>query len=95
MPKEFRSIKEVFNKERAFENLRRVEKEFTVIEKFEEIFPDLTKFVTAVKVERNTLYLRVENSVMRSELNFKKQILIKKVNTFFEENLVNKVKFIS
>ena len=41
-------------------------------------FKDFEKIAVPVKVKKNVLYLRVENSVWRSELKFKEKLLLKK-----------------
>jgi hypothetical protein len=90
----YRSINEVIDKEKDFEFLRKKAKEHDVVESFRIIFPDLANIAIAKKVEKNILFLRVENSVWRSELNFNKTKLTEKINKHFHEELIKSIKFI-
>ena len=91
----FSSIAEIFNREPAFDGLRKKMKEAEIVDKFTAIFPDLAKVVVAVKVEKNTLFIKVENPAWRSELKFNEQVIIKKINTFFNEDRIKYLKFSS
>jgi Dna[CI] antecedent, DciA len=91
----FISLREAFEQEPALSKLRNSIKDFDVITNFYEIFQDLEKIVVPVKVKNSTLFLRVENSVWRSELKFKEQIIIEKINTFVKEERIKKIKFVS
>ena len=66
-----------------------------VVDGFTTIFPELAKVAEAVKVEKKVLYLRVENSVWRSELNLKKEAIIKKIKLELKQSEVEHIKFIS
>lgn len=89
-----KSITEVIEKEKEFENLRSTIKEYDVVEKFKIIFPELSKIAEAVKLEKKTLFLRVENSVWKSELNFQKNALMEKINKHFNEQVIKAIKFL-
>lgn len=91
----FSSIEEIFNREPAFDGLRKRMKEAAIIDKFNTIFPDLAKIVVPVKVERSTLFIKVENPAWRSELKFNEQVIIKKINVFFGEERIKYLKFSS
>lgn len=91
---DIRNINEILSEEGEFKKLKKAIDSYEVIEKFFEIFPDLTKVTNPVKIEKNILHLRVENSVWRSELNFRKSLLIKKINLFFGKDIVKGIKFI-
>ena len=93
MPKEFKSLSDVLKKEEAFSNFRDSVKEHDVVLKFDKIFPELTKTVTASNVNKGILYLVVENSVMRNELHLKKNLMIEKINNYFSQKLITDVKF--
>ncbi|MBN1301665.1 MAG: DUF721 domain-containing protein [Melioribacteraceae bacterium] len=94
MRKEIKSIKDIIDREKEFEKLRIKAKEHDVVEKFYEIFPDLVKVAEAKKVEKGKLFLRVENSVWRSELNFKQSLIVKKINRYFNEEVIETIKFL-
>ncbi len=94
MPNSFKSLSEAFNNEPAFDGLRKIIKESDVISEFNKIFPDLEKVVAAVKVEKKILSLKVENPTWRSELKFRETIIVDKVNDYFKENRINKIRFV-
>jgi len=52
------------------------------------------KIASAVKVEKKTLFLRVENSAWRSEIKFKEKIIIDKVNEYFKDDRIKAVRFV-
>ena len=70
-------------------------REYDILEKFNAIFPQLQKVAEPVKIENNTLFLKVENSVWRSELNFKQKTMVEKINEYFNTEAVVKIKFVS
>ena len=94
MPDDFKSLPDIIGKEKAFEKVRKAAKEYDVIEKFAEIFPDLKKVAEAVKIENGVLFLHVENSVWRSELKFRQSRLIEKINKKVNEKIIKTVRFI-
>ena len=93
--KGYRSISDVLFNEKEFSNIVTKAKEEEVVQKFSKIFPELDKIATAVKFNRNVLFLRVENSVWRSELNLKQTALISKIKNNFKNVEIDKIKFIS
>ncbi len=95
MPKKtYKSISEIIDKEKEFEKIRKKAKEHDVVQAFKVIFPDLANLAIAKKVEKGILFLRVENSVWRSELNFNKVKLVEKINNYFHEQLIKTIKFL-
>lgn len=90
----YKSIAEVINGDDSLKNIREFIKKADVVEKFDVIFPDLKKIAKAVKVDKNVLFLSVENSVWRSELKFKQKVIIDKINDYFKETIIKSVKFI-
>ncbi len=93
MPDDFKQIGDVFNED-AFNKIREVVSQNEVVEKFGEIFPEFKKIARAKKVRNGILFLRVENSVWRSELHLNKSIMIEKVNKHFEKKVISNIKFI-
>ena len=89
-----RSIADVLFNEKEFDNIVKRANEEDVVLKFKEIFPELTKIAKAVKFTGKTLFLHVENSVWRSELNLKQEAMIKKVKKHFDKVDIEKIKFI-
>ena len=94
MPNGFKSIKEVFRREKSFKDLRDVVDASEVVVKFGEIFPDLQKVANPVSCEKGILKLEVENPAWRNELKFMETELIEKTNKFFKENRINKIRFV-
>ena len=91
----FMSLSEIFNTDPALARVRKIVKESDVVTEFGKIFPDLVKVAEPVKVENTILLLRVENAAWRSELKFKENIIIDKINNYFKEMRINRVKFVS
>jgi restriction endonuclease len=94
MRDDFRSLAEIFDNDPGLGNLRKAVQQFDVVDSFEKIFPDLVKIVQPVKTEKKILFLRVENSVWRSELRFSEKVIVEKVNKFFNEVRIKGVRFV-
>ena len=90
----FMSLSEIFNTDPALARVRNIVKESDVTIEFNKVFPDLEKVAVAVKVEKMVLILRVENAAWRNELKFKENIIVDKINNYFKETRINRVKFI-
>ncbi len=95
MSKGFISLGEAIEKEPSLSKIRNSIKDFDVVNNFYEIFKDFEKIAVPVKVKKNVLFLSVENSVWRSELKFKEQSIIEKINKFLKEDRIIKIKFVS
>ena len=94
MPNDFKSINEIINKDENFEKVRKTAESYSVVEQFHDVFPELKKVVKAVRVDNNTLFLKVENSVIRSELNFRRTLLIEKINNYFSKKVIKSIRFL-
>jgi hypothetical protein len=95
MPDGFYKISEVFNREPGLASIRKVIEQSDIVNDFEEIFPELVKNAEAVKAEKKCIYLRVQNAAWRSELKFREQQIIKKINNFYKEERIKYVRFVS
>lgn len=93
MPNNFKSISDILKKDKALKNFRKSVEEQNIIEEFGDIFPALNNNVTTVKVKDHVLYLYVENSVLRNELNINKKKVIEKINNHFNNKLISDIKF--
>lgn len=91
----FLSLGEIINNEPALRSVRNVIKKSDVIIDFNKILPNMDKIVMPVKVVKKALYLKVENSICRSELKFKEQIIISKINNYYKEERINSIRFLS
>ncbi len=94
MPENFKSLGEIINKDPAFANLRNVIQQSDVVIEFQKIFPEIGKVTTAVKVEKKTIYLRVENAAWRSELKYREKDIIDKINNYFNDERIKAVRFV-
>jgi len=87
-------VSEIICEEKDFSNLREAVKNFDITTSFEKIFPELKQIAKAVKVEKKNLFLKVDNSVWKSELNLRKNLVVEKVNRFFNEEVIKSIKFL-
>ncbi|PKL84378.1 MAG: hypothetical protein CVV24_00105 [Ignavibacteriae bacterium HGW-Ignavibacteriae-3] len=90
----FKTIEEILNTESEFVNLRESLKNYNIVDEFEKIFPELKIIARAVKVEKQALFLRVENSVWKSELNFRKNLIAEKINKHFGQQVIKSIRFL-
>ena len=90
----FRTLDDVLNSENEFSNLRESMKNYNIVEEFEKIFPELKLIAHPVKVEKKVLFLRVENSVWKSELNFSKNLIMEKINKYFNQQVIKSIRFL-
>ena len=59
---------------------------------WEEIMgPAITGYTTDVRLQRNTLYVRLSSSVLREELGYGLQKIIKNLNGALEKDLIHKL----
>lgn len=94
MPDGFRSLEDIFKNEPELRRINRTLTELGVVQALPEIFPELAALITAVKTEKGTLFLRVENPVLRSEIKLHEEIFIAKVNAHFGEQRVTALRFV-
>lgn len=93
-PISFKTINEVIENEKEFENLRQIVKNFDLVDEFKKIFPELKLIAQAVKVDRQILFLKVESAVWKSELNFQKEKVIEKINKHYKTQVIKSIKFL-
>ena len=94
MDKGFVKLSDIINTRPEFDGLNKKIKDNEVLDGFIKIFPDLGKVAKTVKVDKKTLFLKVENSVWRSELKFSESIIVEKINKFFKEERIKYIKFL-
>jgi hypothetical protein len=90
----YKSVPDVIKNEKAFAAVRKKAMEYDITSEFVEIFPELKTIVRAIKVDKEILFLHVENSVWRSELNFKRLTIVEKVNKHFGNEVIKNIKFV-
>ena len=93
MPKDFKSLTDIMEHEKAFSRFRKSVREQDVQEEFFNIFPDLKKTVEISNIKNGILYLFVENSVLRNELYLRKALVIDRINKHFNNNILTDIKF--
>ncbi len=94
MLNDIKSVNDIIKNAKEFDKFRYAVESFDVLEKMEEIFPEIKAFVIPKKVEGKTLFIRVTNSVMRSELSINRNKMIEKINKFFKKEVITNIKFI-
>jgi hypothetical protein len=95
MHNKFLSIKEALNTNPGLSNVHNIVKQSEVVEKFFSVFPEMEKVVQPVRVNKKVLMLKVESSVLRSELKFNESLMVEKINKFFNEERVRSIRFAS
>lgn len=94
MRSSFKSLKDIFLKERSLANFREIVESSEVIVQFFEIFPNLEKVVVPLSCEKKILKLKVENPAWRNELKFKETEIIESINKHFKEQRINQIRLI-
>ena len=90
----FRSLKEVYQREKSLAGIRETVESAEVVVKFYEIFPNLEKVAFPEKSERKVLKLKVENPAWRNELKFMEAEMVEKINKFFNEERIIQIRYI-
>jgi len=94
MRSSFKSLKEVFKKEKLLANVREIVESSDVIVQFYEMFPNLEKIAVPQTCEKKVLKLKIENPAWRNELKFMESEMIQKINNHFNEKRINQIRFI-
>lgn len=94
MRSNFRSLKDVFMKERSLANVREIVESSDVIVQFFEIFPNLEKIAVPLSCEKKILKLKIENPAWRNELKFKENEIVEIINKHFKEQRIIQIRFI-
>ncbi len=94
MRSSFKSLKEVFKKEKLLANVREIVESSDVIVQFYEMFPNLEKVAVPQTCEKKVLKLKIENPAWRNELKFMESEMIQKINNHFNEKRINQIRFI-
>jgi hypothetical protein len=90
-----KTFNDVFQENNELKNFREYLKQGEILNSFEDFFPDLKNIAKPVKIEKLVLFLKVENSVWRSELKFRQKIIIDKINEHFGQQVVKSLRFIA
>lgn len=85
---------EIFQHEPGLARIRKLMEQSDVVLDFYKIFPELKQTVEPLKFEKKTIYLKIENAALRSELKHQESLIIEKINKYFNNNtLVKSVRF--
>ena len=94
MKNNFKSMAEIFQQEPGLDRIRKLMQQSDVILDFFKVFPELTKTVEPIKLEKKVLHLKIENAALRSELKHQESLIIEKINKYFNNTtLVKSVRF--
>ena len=92
MNNSFKSLKDVFNSEPGLKVIRDQVKRSDIVNDFYIIIPEFKKIVSSVKVNKTMLIIKVENPAWRLELKQKEESIIKKINSFYNEERINQIR---
>lgn len=90
---DIKSISQIIEQE-EFKNLREIAESYEVVEEFYTIYPELKEIAVPKKVEDGVLFLKVENSVWKSELFLYRKQITEKINNFFNKQILKTIKLI-
>ena len=90
----FKSLKEVFKRERSLAGIREIVDSSDVMVDFYKIFPNLEKVAIPQNCEKRVLKLKVENPSWRNELKFMESEMIEKINNHFNEKRINQIRLV-
>lgn len=93
MPDKFKSIADIFKEDPGLASVRKIIRQSDVVLEFFNIFPEIKKVVIPLRVEKKLLILKVENSILRSELKFKEILMVEKINKYFNEEIIKGIRF--
>lgn len=93
MPDNFKSFAELFKADPGLAPVRKIIKQSDVVIEFFKVFPEMKKVVRPLKVVKKVLFINVENSILRSELKFKESLMVEKINKYFNEEVVQGIRF--
>jgi hypothetical protein len=93
MPDKFKSIADILNEDPGLAPVRKIIKQSDVILEFFNIFPAMKKLIRPLKVEKKLLIIHVEDSILRSELKFQEELIISRVNKYFNEERIKGIRF--
>lgn len=93
MNSDFKSIGEIINSSPELKHIKRLVEEKSIEQGFFEIFPELKVLIKSVRFSKSTLKIAVENAALRSELKFREAEIIKKINSYYKNEVVNRIQF--
>lgn len=89
---DFRMLGEIIGSEPEFRKFRNSLMDREVLLMFERLFPEIAEAALPVKLEKRVLHLKVENAAWRNELKFQESKIIEKINAFFHDERVERIR---
>lgn len=93
MPDSFKSLKEIIESTPELKNIKQLVEDGDVVNDFNKIFPELRSLVKAVRCTKQILTLKSDNPTVRNELKFREKEIIEKINSFYKQERVIRIKF--
>ncbi|MCF8262146.1 MAG: DUF721 domain-containing protein [Melioribacteraceae bacterium] len=90
----FSAISDLVTKDEHFASVRRAADEYEAVNQFLKIFPEFKNAVKPVKVKNGVLFLSVDNSILRNEIQIQKTEFIKKINKSLNSEIIKSIKFV-
>lgn len=93
MPDSFKSIKEILETTPELKNIKMLLDDGDVVKDFHKIFPELKSIVKATNCLKQVLTLKSDNPAVRNELKFREKEIIDKINSFYNQKRIIRIKF--
>lgn len=93
MPDTFKSIKEIIESTPELKNIKQIIDDGDIVKDFHKIFPEFKTMVKAEKCTKQVLTLKSDNPTVRNELKFREKEIIEKINSFYKQERVVRIKF--
>lgn len=93
MSDSFKSLKEIIESTPQLKNIKQLIDDGDIVKDFNKIFPELKTVVKAVKCVKQVLTLKSDNPTVRNELKFREKEIIEKINSFYKQERVTRIKF--
>ncbi|HOY32735.1 MAG TPA: DUF721 domain-containing protein [Bacteroidales bacterium] len=85
-------LKEILREFVEYYRLEKKLNQVTLIEKWEDVVGKIiARHTTNLHIDKNTLFVEVDSSVIRSELNLNKSTVISRLNSYFKKPVIDKI----
>lgn len=93
MPDSFKSLREIIESTPELKNIKQILDDGDIVKDFNKIFPEFKSLVKATKCSKQILTLKSDNPTVRNELKFREKEIIEKINSFYKQERVIRIKF--
>ncbi len=90
----FKSFGEAFNGSKELSAMRSAVKNLDALNLANDLFAAMGIPGAAKRVEYQSLFVHIEDSVWKNELRFNQKKILDNINSHFKEQVVNSIKFI-